>query len=109
MGPGIILVLVYTFYLFVKQVKFSIMHRKNQGRIVMLAAILFAYACYFLIYYFYYILRTPYKDDVMLLYYLSSTIGSVLMTIGLHLIRKRIRELQTLKVTRKELSMFFGQ
>jgi len=108
MGPGILVVIGYTFYLFVRQVKFNIMHRKNQGRIVILAAILFAYSCYSLIYYFYYILRTPYKEDTLLLYHLASTISSVLISIGLHLMRKRMKELQSLRVTRKELAMFFG-
>lgn len=108
MGPGIVVILVYTFYLFVRQVKFSLMHRKNQGRIVMLASILFAYACYSLIYYFYYIQKTPYKEDVQLLYNIASIISSGMMAIGLHLMRKRMKELQMLKITRKELALFFA-
>ena len=107
-GPGLCLILVYTFFLFVWQVKFSIMHGKNQGRTFMLASLLFAYACYALIYYFNYIQKTPYKDDTRLLYYISFFIASNLMGIGLHLMRKRIKELQSLKVTRKELALFFG-
>jgi hypothetical protein len=107
-GPGRIMILAYAFYLFIRQVKFSILHRKNQGRILMLASILFAYGCNCLIYYFYYILDTPYKKDVELLYYISSIIASFVMSIGLHLMRKRIKELHTLKVTRKELAMFFS-
>lgn len=105
-GPGFLLVLGYSFYLFVRQVKFSIMHGKNQGRMLMLAAILFAYTCYLLIYYFYYIQRTPYKSDVLLLYFISSIIGSTLMAVGLHLMRARMKELRELKVTRRELAAF---
>lgn len=108
MGPGILIVLAYTFYLFLRQVKFSIMHKKNQGRLVILAAILFAYSCYSLIFYFYYIQNTPYKADTLLLYHVASTISSVLISIGLHLMRKRMKELQSLRITRKELAMFFG-
>jgi hypothetical protein len=108
LGPGICIILAYTFYLFVHQVKFSVMHRKNQGRMVMLAAILFAYSCYGLIYYFYYIQKTPYKADAMTIYYVSSFIASTLMGIGLHLMRKRMRELRSLRITRKELALFFG-
>ena len=107
-GPGLCLILVYTFFLFVWQVKFSIMHGKNQGRTFMLASILFAYACYALIYYFNYIQKTPYKEDTRLLYFISFFIASNLMGIGLYLMRKRIKELQSLKVTRKELALFFG-
>ncbi|HEU4472791.1 MAG TPA: hypothetical protein VFR58_16970 [Flavisolibacter sp.] len=108
LGPGLILVLLYTGYLFVKQVKFSIMHGKNQGRMFMLASILFAYACYTLIYYFFYIQKTPYKADTLLLYYISSFAAAVLMAVGLHLMRKRMKELESLKLTRKELAVFFS-
>ena len=108
LGPGMILVLTYAVYLFVRQVKFSIMHGKNQGRMFMLASILFAYACYTLIYYFFYIDRTPYIADTMLIYYIASFVASTLMAIGLHLMRKRMKELESVRLTRKELAMFFS-
>ncbi|HWJ29504.1 MAG TPA: hypothetical protein VNS32_23395 [Flavisolibacter sp.] len=108
LGPGICIILGYTFYLFVHQVKFSVMHRKNQGRMVMLAAILFAYSCYGLTYYFYYIQKTPYKADALSIYYVSSFVASTMMGVGLHLMRKRMKELRSLKITRRELAVFFG-
>src|ERR1700694_147039 len=108
MGPGFAIILCYSTYLFSRQVKFSIMHRKNQGRMLMLASILFAYSCYTLIYYFYFIQKTPYTSDVLLLYYISSSLASTLMAIGLHLMRKRMKELRSLKTTRKELALFFS-
>jgi hypothetical protein len=107
-GPGIAIILIYTFYLFVNQVKFSIMHHKNHGRMVMLAAILFSYTCYGIIYYFFYIQKTPFKSDALTIYYISSIISSTIMGVGLQLMRKRIKELQALRVTRKELALFFG-
>jgi hypothetical protein len=108
LGPGLVLILGYSFFLFVRQVKFTIMHGKNQGRTLMLASTLFAYACYVLIYYFYYIQKTPDTQDTLLLYFISSFIGSIIMALGLHLMRKRMKELATLKVTRKELALFFS-
>ena len=108
-GLGLIVVLGYAFFLFVRQVKFSIMHGKNQGRILMLAAVLFAYSCYLLLYCFSYILKTPYESDTILLYYLSSSISAIIMTVGLQLMRKRLKDLQSLKLTRKELAIFFGE
>jgi hypothetical protein len=92
----------------VRQVKFSIYHGKNHGRVLMLASILFGYACYALIYFFHYIEKTPYIADVFKLYYISSMISAVSMALGLHLMRRRIRELELLKVTRKELAIIFG-
>jgi len=108
MGPGLILVLVYAFYLFSRHIKITIEHGKNAGRTIMLVAILFAYGCYALVYYFYYIQRTPFVADTFLLYFISTLMSSVIMTIGLHLIRKRMKELQEVKNTRRELAMFFG-
>lgn len=107
-GPGIVLILAYSSYLFIRQVKFSIYHGKNHGRMIMLASILFGYACYSLIYYFHYIERTPFEADVFMLYYISSIVSSVGIAIGLHLMRRRMQELASLKLTRRELAMFFG-
>jgi hypothetical protein len=74
----------------------------------MLVAILFSYGCYALIYYFYYIQLTPAVGDVFLLYFISTFISSVLMTIGLQLIKNRMKQLQEVRNTRRELAMFFG-
>lgn len=107
-GPGVGIILLYSFYLFLKQVKFSIYHGKNHGRVAMLASIFFGYACYVLIYFFHYIQRTPFEADVFKLYYISSMVSSVLMAVGLHMMRVRMKELESLKTTRRELALFFG-
>ncbi|HWI89624.1 MAG TPA: hypothetical protein VNT20_00060 [Flavisolibacter sp.] len=108
MGPGVGVVLLYSFYLFVRQIKFSIYHGKNHGRVLMLISIVFDFSCYGLIYFFQYIQKTPFQNDVFRLYYISSIISSVLMAIGLHMMRVRMKELQSLKTTRKELALIFG-
>jgi hypothetical protein len=109
MGPGLLIILGYTFYLFVKQVKFSIMHGKNNGRMLMLASIFFCYSCYALIYYFYYIQKTPYIKDTELIYFISTTLSTIVMATGLQLMNRRMKELHSLRVTRKELAMFFNK
>jgi hypothetical protein len=109
MGPGLIIILIYALYLFIRQVKFSIMNGKNVGRTMMLASIFFAYGSYTLIYFFYYILKTPYKSDTLLLYFISSIVASVLMAVGLHMMRKRMKELKDIQLTRRELATFFGE
>ena len=108
-GPGVGIILIYSFYLFIKQVKFTIFHGKNQGRLLMLAAVVFDCSCYTLIFFFNYIQKTPYQTDVFKLYYISSIISSLLMAIGLQLMNKRMKELQAIKITRKELAMVFHQ
>lgn len=106
--PGLIIVLGYALFLFIRQVKFSIMHGKNNGRMLMLAAIVFSYACYSLLCYFYYVQQTPFVTDTLLVYYIATILATLCMGIGLHLMRKRIKELDAARVTRKELAMFFG-
>jgi hypothetical protein len=108
MGPGVLLVLVYTFYLFTRQVKITIVHRKNGGRALMLAAILFGYGCYGVVYYFYYIQRTPNVADAFLIYFITSLLSCSMMTVGIHMIRKRMKKLEEAINTRKELALFFG-
>jgi hypothetical protein len=109
MAPGISIIVVYSFYLFFRQIKFSIFHGKNHGRVLMLAGILFAYSSYALIYYFHYIEQTPFIADVFKLYYVTCIVSSVLIAIGLYMMRNRMKELQSLKITRRELAIFFGQ
>lgn len=109
MGPGACVVIIYSFYLFVRQIKFSIFHGKNHGRVLMLASLVFDWSCYGLIYFFQYIEKTPFENDVFRLYYISSIVSSVLMAIGLHMMRSRMKELQTLRTTRRELALFFAK
>jgi hypothetical protein len=108
MGPGAGVIMIYSFYLFVRQIKFSIFHGKNHGRVLMLASLVFDWSCYGLIYFFQYIQKTPFESDVFRLYYISSIVSSVLMAIGLHMMRARMKELQSIKTTRRELALFFG-
>jgi len=108
MGAGLPLILVYSFYLFLRHIKITVEFGKNVGRTLMLAAILFAYGSYALIYYFYYIQKTQAVADVFLLYFITVLISSLIMTIGLHMIRKRMKELQEVRNTRRELAVFFG-
>jgi hypothetical protein len=108
MGPGIGIIIIYTFYLFIRQIKFSVVHGKNVGRTLMLSSILFSYTCYGIIYYFFYIQKTPYKSDTMLIYFISSMLASIVMGAGIQMMSKRIKELNHLKITRKELATFFG-
>jgi hypothetical protein len=109
MGPGFVIILSYTLYLFMRQVKFSIMHRKNHGRMIMLASIFFLYSCYALTYYFYYIQKTPDVKDTELIYFIATIASTLVMAIGLQLMNKRMKELQLLRITRRELAMFFNQ
>lgn len=107
-APGLLVVLGYTMFLLLRQLKFTMIHGKNIGRVMMLAAILFSYCSYALVFYTYFIQKQTDITGIYALYFISSTIASILMAIGLFMMRHRIRELQELKVVRKELQMVFG-
>lgn len=107
-APGLIMIVCYSTYLFLRQAKFTVIHGKNIGRLLMLGGILFSYSCYLLLFYVYFVQKQTDIAGIFYLYFISSTVASVLMSAGLFLMRHRIKELQELKVVRKELQMVFG-
>ncbi len=108
LGPGIPIIWIYSLFLFTRQIKFTISHGKNSGRTLMLASILFRYSCFGLIYYFFYIQKTNFKEDTYLIYFISFTVSCLIMSLGLILANKRLKKLNDLKVTRRELQIFFN-
>ncbi|NJO25045.1 MAG: hypothetical protein HC867_03505 [Bacteroidia bacterium] len=109
MGPGLALVLLFSISFFIHRVKISITHQKAAGKAVMAAAILFAYGCFSLIYIIHYILALPQVNEIFLLYFIATIVYSTTLSIGLIIEHKRIKKLQELQVTRKELMEFFGE
>jgi uncharacterized protein with PQ loop repeat len=108
MAPGLMAVVLYSAFLFLRQLKFTIMHGKNNGRVLMLGAVLFSYSAYLFVFYTYFIQEQKEIKGVYHIYFISSTIAALLMSAGLFMMRARIKELQELKVMRKELQMVFG-
>ena len=116
LGPGIPIIWIFSLFLFTRQIKFAISHGKNSGRTLMLASILFAYSCYGLIYYFFYIQKTnftevqktKFTEDTYIIYFISSSVSCLIMSIGLIFANKRLKKLNDLKVTRRELQIFFN-
>jgi hypothetical protein len=107
MGPGILLILLYSLYLFINNIKNTIVQGKGVGKTLMITSILFAYGCYFLVYIFAFVQKTSNQADVFIIYYLASIIFSVLMSAGLIWVKKRLREIKEVQTTRKELNVFF--
>jgi hypothetical protein len=108
-APGLLTVVGYSLFLFLRQAKFTMIHGKNGGRVLMLGGILFSYTCYLFVYYAYFIEGKPDIAGIYYLYFVSSTVASLLVAFGLFLMRHRIKELQELKVVRKELQIVFGE
>ena len=108
LGPGIIVVLLFSLYFFVNNIKNTIVQGKGVGKTLMITSILFAYGSYFIVYLFTYVQKTSAKGDVFIIYYLTSIIFSAVMSAGLIWIKKRLREIKEVQITRRELNVFFN-
>ncbi|HEV7333971.1 MAG TPA: hypothetical protein VGN63_23255 [Flavisolibacter sp.] len=108
MMPGLLVVVLYSLFLFLRQLRFTVVHGKNWGRVLMLGSLLFSYSCYLAMFYAYFFVQKADVAGIYSAHFFSSSIAAVLMSVGLFLMRNRIKELQELKVTRRELQMVFG-
>jgi hypothetical protein len=109
MAPGLLLILIFSLMFFIHQTKITIIHHKAAGKAFIAASLLFAYGGYAFIYVVYYLLKTQYKTDTFLVYFFVTTCSSILISAGIFFERKRIRQLEELKVTREELRMIYGR
>lgn len=108
LGPGMLIVLVLSLYFFIHQAKITITHQKAAGKAFIVASLLFAYGGYSFVYIVYYILKTPYKIDTYIVYFLISIFSSLLLSAGIYIERKRVRQLAEIQVARKELKVIYG-
>jgi hypothetical protein len=96
-GPGIIMILSFSFYFFTRYIRLAIMEKADAPKTMMISGILFAYAVYFMVYLFYYILETPNKIDALIIYFLASIVASILLSSGLIKEKKEVPR-QSLKL-----------
>lgn len=108
MGPGLLGVLGFSLLFFIHQAKITVVYQKAAGKAMIAASLLFAYGGYSFIYVVYYLLKTPYKADTLIVYYLVTIFSSLLITAGVFFERKRVRQLAEIKVTREELKVIYG-
>lgn len=109
LGPDIAVILVLSSLFFLRNVRLAITNQKSLGKAVMVSSVLLAYSIFSLVYIFYYLLKNKqYQQDAQLVYYLVSLLSAVLMSIGIIIEQKRIKKLDELKHTRKELATLYG-
>ena len=106
--PGIILILGISIHFFVQKTKQAITNSKHMGKAIMIAGILFVYVSYAFLYVSHYLVLTPEVKDNFKIYYLSTTISALLVTMGILIERNRLKELREIQVTRKELARIYG-
>lgn len=97
-GPGIVVLLGYSIHFFRNELQIKLHESQEMGKILMLSSLLFSYGCFSIIYFFHYILKTPYIQDVFLIYYSVTVISSILMVIGIWIERNNILQSETDKV-----------
>lgn len=101
-------ILIPTVFFFLRQIKLIVTLQKGMSRTLMISSVLLAYMLYALVYCFFYILDTPDKTDTILMYYIASFISTVIMCIGLISENKRIKKINELRNTRKELASIYS-
>lgn len=104
LGPGLFAVFALSVYLFYRFSKIAIINKKATGKAIILAALVFGYGIYGIIYLLYYVLKTPEVANTFLIYFLGSTITSLTLCTGIVFEKKRIQKLLEMKIVRKELA-----
>jgi hypothetical protein len=90
LGPGIVIIAAFALYFFINHIHVHHDHPQEPGKIAMLAGLLFCYGCYLLIYLFHYVLKLPYMDDILLVYYIVTSLTSITMCAGIWAERNKI-------------------
>jgi len=108
LAPGLLLTLIISVFFFIHQVKIAVVHHKAVGKAVMISALVFAYVGYCFVYAVYYVIKPAYKDDAHLVYFLITISSCITMAIGIYFERARVRQLEELKTTRKELKSIYA-
>ena len=109
MAPGLLMVLTFSLLFFIHQAKITVVYQKAAGKAFIAASLLFAYGGYSFIYVVYYLLKTQYKADTHIVYFLVTIFSSLLIAAGIFLERKRVKQLTELKIARKELKVIYGR
>ncbi|HWC55183.1 MAG TPA: hypothetical protein VG676_16475 [Chitinophagaceae bacterium] len=109
MAPGLSLLLFFSAWFSLRQIKITITQGKGIGKALMITALLFAYGCYMLIYVFYYIVKSEEVADIFTMYFIAATFSSLILSIGIFIENKRIKKLEELKQIRRELNMVYDK
>ena len=108
LAPGLLLTLIISLLFFMHQVKIAVVHHRAVGKAIMISSLLFAYVGYCFVYSVYYLIKPAFKDDAHLVYFLITIFSCSAMAIGIYFERARVRQLEELKTTRKELKIIYG-
>jgi hypothetical protein len=106
--PGLLITFGISISLFVRQAKIAITNHKTTGKALLLASCLFASGCYFILYTLLYVVGIKNTGDAYLVYFMVTTFSSLLISFGIAIEKKRVRKLNEIKITRRELSSLYA-
>lgn len=109
MAPGLALVLFFSSTFFIHRIKIATTYQKAYGKAILASAILLAYSCFTIIYIIHYLLQVKATEDTFMLYFIVSILYNTILAIGLVTENKRIRKLEEVHTTRRELSEIFSE
>lgn len=110
LAPDLAFILALSFMFFVRNVRLAITNSKSLGKAIMISSVLLSYTIFSIAYIFFYILpNKQYREDAMLISYLVTIISGLIMAIGILIENKRLKKLDELKNTRKELATIYGE
>jgi len=110
LGPDIVIIIALSFFFFQRNVRLTITNSKSLGKAIMTSSVLLSYTIFTVVYVFYYLVKSQqYRKDSELVYYLISILSALLMSAGIVVENKRIKKLDELKNTRKELATIYGK
>jgi len=110
LGPDIVIIIGLSFYFFQRNVRLAITNSKSLGKAIITSSVLLSYTIFTVVYVFYYLIKNQrYQNHAELLYYVISILSALLMSAGIVIENKRIKKLDELKNTRKELATIYGK
>jgi hypothetical protein len=109
MAPGLSILLFFSVWFSLRQIRITITQGKATGKALMISSMLFAYGCYMLIYVLYYLVKSEEVADIFTMYFIASTLSALILSIGIFIENKRIKKLEELKITRRELNMVYDK
>jgi hypothetical protein len=110
LGPDIAIIIALSFLFFQRNVRLAITNSKSLGKAIMTSSVLLSYTIFTVVYVFYYLGKNQrHQRDAALVYYLISILSALIMSAGIIIENKRIKKLDELKNTRKELATIYGK
>lgn len=85
-GPGLVLVSVFSFYFFVQFIQSATVDKKDIGKAFMSGGLVFTYLCFLLIYVLYYVMRSPHVKDIYMIYYITFVALACALITGMYIV-----------------------